>query len=216
MIRNIIVLFSLLFFTACSFKSPPNQWEYKSAAAFNSYKSNFFEDNILLAKDDLKRAIKYAKQSADLKQLGRIYLGVCALNKSIGKGDKCSGYEEIKDLIASKELDAYYNLLQDNLSASGIGDLPEIYRSFVEYRSKKEYGKAFEAVHSMDRVSSKFVSAALMKDELKKAQVDYLIKSASFYGYKRIVLYWLEIRAEKELDLEKKGKILKRIEVLKN
>ena len=103
MIKIEILSHSLLLFSACSFKSPPNQWQFKSTAAFDSYTKNFLSSNDALAKNDLSRAIKHAKQSADLKMLARVYLGECALNISVGIDDNCKDYLNISVERQNKE-----------------------------------------------------------------------------------------------------------------
>ncbi len=179
------ISFLILLFQGCSFKSPENKWEYSSASAFTSYSKNFLIDNEDIAKDDLQRAIKYAKQSADLRQLSRIYLGECALNISVGLKDECTKYQELELLVNSIELKAYFMMLQSKLKKEQIKNLPEQYRIFSEYRYLKKYDKAFESIQDMEQVSSQFIAASLIKRELNKSQVIYLTKKASFYGYKK-------------------------------
>ncbi len=99
---------------------------------------NFLIDNEDIAKDDLQRAIKYAKQSADLRQLSRIYLGECALNISVGLKDECTKYQELELLVNSIELKAYFMMLQSKLKKEQIKNLPEQYRIFSEYRYLKK------------------------------------------------------------------------------
>ncbi|MFT7005397.1 MAG: hypothetical protein ACJAWW_002772, partial [Sulfurimonas sp.] len=111
MIKIIILSCSLVFFSACSFKSPANQWQYQSSSAFDSYTKNFLSCNNSLAKNDLSRAIKHSKQSADLTMLCKIYLGKCALNISVGLNDSCKEYKNISELVNNKSLDAYYDFI---------------------------------------------------------------------------------------------------------
>jgi hypothetical protein len=89
MIYKILLFIFLLQFNGCSFKTPQNKWQFKSVNAFSAYTKNFLSAKDTLAKDDLKRAVNHAKQSANLSQLARIYLGECALNISVGLKDNC-------------------------------------------------------------------------------------------------------------------------------
>ena len=212
---KLLISVSILFFYGCSSKSPQNKWEYKSAGSFKSYQNNFLSGNIDMAKSDLKMAVRYAKQSADLSQLARIYLGECALNSCIEKNEGCKEYKEITELVDSKELDSYYNMLQnDNLSDTQIASLPEKYRVFIKLKNKEEYLKAFDELRSMEEASSQFIAAALIKEKLTKAQVKYLIEKASFYGYKTIVVYWLKYLKEIENNIIEKEKTRKKIKIL--
>jgi len=210
------ISFLILFFQACSFKSPENKWEYNSASAFSSYSKNFLTDNEVIANDDLQRAIKYAKQSADLKQLSRIYLGKCALNISVGLKDDCSEYQELEQLVNSVELKAYFMMLQNKLKKEQIENLPKQYRLFSEYRYLKKYDKAFKSIQNIEQASSQFIAASLIKEEINKSQAKYLIERASFYGYKKIVLFWLNHLKDIEANPTEKEKLEKKLEILKS
>ncbi|WP_072681176.1 hypothetical protein [Arcobacter sp. LA11] len=211
----IMTLFLFIVFQGCSFKSPQNQWEFNSSNSFNSYARYFLIDEEDLAQSDLQRAIKYAKQSANLEQLGRVYLGACALNKSVEQNNMCKNYIKIEEFIVSKELKIYFSMLVSEVKEEQIKYLPKQYRTFVNYKSLKKYDLAFESIKSMEQSSSKFIAASLIKDKLKKEQIKYLVEESSFLGYKKIVLFWLEYYYEIEEDLSEKEKIAKKIKILK-
>lgn len=209
-----LIVFIFLFFQGCSFKSPENTWEYNSASSFSSYTKNFLSANDDIAQDDLQRAMKYAKQSANLEQLSRIYLGECALNLSIGEKDNCSKYKSIEELVDSSELNAYYLMLENQLKKEQIKNLSEQYQVFMKYKSSKEYNKAFDSIKKMKQASSKFIAASLIKNKLDKKEVNYLINEASFYGYKKLVLFWLKHLVTLEENPHEKEKIIKKIKIL--
>lgn len=212
---KIQLLLIIVFLSACSVKTPPNQWEYKSAKAFGSYTKYFLGSNEVLAKDSLKTAVKHAKLSGDLNQLARIYLGECALNISVGEMDTCVKYKNIKDLVDSNELEAYYHMLQKSLTSEEIAYLPKQYRAFAASYGSKKYDGAFEHIMSMDELTSKFIAASLIKESLNKEKIEYLIETASFPGYKKLVVFWLENLENLEDDPHKKEKIRKKIGILK-
>ncbi len=203
-----------LLFQGCSSKSPDNKWEYNSANAFASFSKNFLTDNQEIAQDDLERSIKYAKQSANLEQLSRIYLGECALNISIGIKDKCNKYFEIEELVESSELKAYFLMLQNSLEKKQIKRLPSQYQYFSQYKYEKKYDLSFNAIKNMEQSSSKFVAASLIKEHISKSQIEYLIEKSSFYGYKKIVLFWLNHLRKIEDNKDEKKKIIKKIMIL--
>jgi len=210
------ILLLLLLFQGCSSKSPDNKWEYNSSNAFTSFTKNFLIDNQEIAKDDLERSIKYAKQSANLEQLARIYLGSCALNISVGKKDKCIEYKKIEELLSSLELKSYFSMLQDDLKEEQIKTLPKQYQLFSEYKIVQKYDLAFESIKNMERISSQFIAASLIKEKLEKGQIYFLIEKASFFGYKKVVLFWLNELIDVEEDIEEKEKIIKKIKILEN
>jgi hypothetical protein len=216
MIYKSFLLVLLFILSGCSLKSPSNQWEYDSTNSFDSYTKNFLSSNDLLAASDLKKAIKSAKQSADLNQLGRIYLGVCGLQKSVGQNTNCQEYQKIQEFITSKELQSYYKMLRNTLSKEDIAALPSQYKNFSQYFLEKNFLKAFKAIQKMKQSTSQFIAAALIKEHLSKPQIKYLIEKASFYGYKKLVIYWLKNLSFKENDTPKKELIKKKIQILQN
>ncbi|PLY07036.1 MAG: hypothetical protein C0625_07525 [Arcobacter sp.] len=211
----IIILFTIIFFQACSFKSPENQWEFNSSNAFNSYSKYFLIDDEELANSDLERAIKYAKQSANLEQLSRVYLGACALNISVEQDDKCEEYKKIEEFVSSKELKTYFLMLKNRLKSEQIEYLPKQYQSFSRYFLSKKYDLAFKSIMSMEQTTSQFIAASLMKKYLNKSQINYLVSKSSFSGYKKLVLFWLNYLYEIENNQEQKQLIDKKIKILK-
>jgi hypothetical protein len=213
---NIFILFIILIFAGCSFKTPPNQWEYNSTSAYNSYEKYFLSNQDILAKSYINTAITNAKQSANLNQLARVYISACALNMSIEQTNYCKEYESIRDLVLSKELDIYFQMLDQKLNKTQIEYLPKQYQSFYRNFLLKKYDLAFKDLTSMEQITSKFIAASLIREQLTNVQVNYLIDIASTYGYKKLVIYWLKKQFEKELDTDKKQLISKKIEILLN
>lgn len=215
MIRIIILSLSLLFLSACSFKSPPNQWQYKSTTAFDSYTKNFLSSNDSLAKNDLSRAIEHAKQSADLTMLARVYLGKCALNISVGIIDSCKEYENIFTLVDDKSLYAYYNFITLKPNAS-LADLDVKYKDFALHLSNKDFTNANDELMKISKQTSKLLCASLMKEKLSNTTRNEMIKTASFYGYKRSVLFWLNELKANTTDEERVKNISKKIFILES
>ena len=211
-----IYLLIILIFSGCSFDTPPNDWQYKSANAFDSYTKNFLRSNDKMAKNDLQRAIAHTKNSADLNHLARIYLGECALNISVGLDDKCQKYNEIKDVVNSNTLDAYYSFLRTNITKKEIDKLPKIYQDFAWHVQTKDYKKANTDIISMDRATSQLLAASLLKNNITKNSINKVIETASFHGYKKAVIFWLERLKAVTIDEEERKKINKKISIIKN
>jgi len=211
--RVFLIIVAMLM-SACSLKTPPNNFQYKSVNAFSSYTSNFLSGDDLVAKNDISRAIKHAKRGADLNTLARIYLGECSLNISVAIDDKCSKYINIKNIINDNSLDAYYNLITQNLKHKDITYLPKKYKKFAFYVYKNQYNKAFKEIQSMQDISSQLVSSALIKESLDEKEILIIIDIASFYGYKKSVLFWLKTLQNISIDETTKENIAKKISIL--
>ena len=214
MIKITILFLSLLLLSACSFKSPPNQWQYKSTTAYDSYVNNFLSSNDALARNDLSRAVKHAKRSADLTMLARIYLGECALNISVGVKDDCKSYTDISTLVNDKSLEAYYNFITLK-SEYSIENLNEQYKSFAQYLNKKEFNKANKEILKISKPTSRLLASSLMKENLTINTINEMIKTASFHGYKRSVLFWLGEKKSKTIDADEYKSVSKKISILK-
>ena len=163
-----IVLLIAGILLGCTFKTPPNEWQHKSADAFSSYVKDFMYAEDSLAKNDLNRAIKHAKKSADLTSLARVYLGKCALNLSVGIADKCDEYKKISNLIDDEELVNYYGIIT------------------------KTSNKNPNDILNTDKATSILLNGALKKDRLSSEERAKLLEVASFNGYKKAVIFWLE------------------------
>jgi len=163
-----LALFIAVMIFGCSFKTPPNEWKYKSADAFSSYVKNFMQGEDVLARNDLKRAVKHAKKSADLTPLARVYLGKCALNISVGIVDRCDEYKKISNVVEDEELFNYYGIVTKT-STQNPDDILDT-----------------------NRATSILLNGALKKDELSSEERAKLLEVASFHGYKKAVFFWLE------------------------
>ncbi len=216
MIKVIILTINLFLISACSFNPPPNQWQYTSANAFDSYTKNFLSSNDDIAKNDLDRAIKYAKNSADLTTLARIYLGKCALNISVGLEDSCKDYKNIAEIINDNKLDAYYNFIRLNLNHLNKSYLNKSYQKFAIHLNKKEFYKANIEILKISKPTSKLLCAALIKSNLNSNTRKEMIKVASFYGYKRSVLFWLKESKKYTTDINRLNYLSKKISILES
>ncbi len=212
MIKIIFISINLLLFSACSFKTPANQWQYQSSNAFSSYTKNFLSSNEALAKNDLSRSIKHAKKSADLEILARIYLGECALNISVGIKDRCENYTNISDVVNEKSLGAYYNFI--TLQNTNLKDLDAKYQNFASYLKTDEFLKASDELKNIPSPNSKLLCASLIKEHLTLETISEMTKLASFYGYKKSVLFWLNEEKNKTKDIKKQDILSKKIKIL--
>ncbi|OIP55074.1 MAG: hypothetical protein AUK54_04715 [Helicobacteraceae bacterium CG2_30_36_10] len=213
--KKIIICFSLsLLFIGCSFKTPPNQWHYNSANAFEAYKKDFLSSNDSLAKNDYSRAVKHAKVSSDLRTLARIYLGECSLNISVGQEDECKKFKDIQDVVNDPFLNAYYSFITFQLKKEQIPLLPQVYQDFVWHVENLEYKEANEDILKMDEVTSQLLAASLLKENIHNELRDKMIELASFHGYKKAVIFWLGEVKNNTLDNKKREEISKKISIL--
>ncbi|MDD5157963.1 hypothetical protein [Sulfurimonas sp.] len=209
-----LYLVVLFLFFACSFDTPPNEWQFKSINAFDSYQKNFLSSNDTLAKNDLSRAIKHAKSSDDLTTLARIYLGECALNISVGISDKCENYEKISSLIKDETLNSYFLFINKQSSDDSLKLLPKQYKNFSRYLKEQDYKKANETLREIKEATSMFLCTAILEDSADDESIDKVISTASLYGYKKVVIYWLNIKKNRTFDSIQKEKIARKISIL--
>jgi len=210
-------VFSIMFIlSGCSFKSPPNHFQYKTTNAFVSYKKNFLSNNAILAKNDLKRAIQYAKTSSNLTDLAHIYLGECALNISVGIKDECEKYITIQNLVDNPTLNSYYSLITNQLLDEHIANLPPKYKEFALYKLNNQLDLAYNETLNMQNISSKLIASSLIKESLNEHQIEEILKISSFYGYKKSVLFWLVHLEHNTHDKHKRENIRRKIVILKS
>ncbi len=215
MILKTLPIIFIIFISGCSLKEPANISQYKANNAFRQYQKSFLYDENLLAKSDLKRAIKYAKTDSNLDQLATIYLGECALNISVGLSSGCKEYKNIETLIDNQKLISYYHLINNKIKKDEIQLLPKVYRKFATYLIDNNVNKAFNEILNMEKISSMFISSAIIKDKLSKEDTKKLIKIASFNGYKKSLLFWMKQLKDKTKNYEEKKIIERKILILK-
>ncbi len=204
MMRLLFGVATLLLFVSCSAKNPPYEWRANSALAFASYTQSFLKDEVI-AQGELETAIQSAKSSANLEQLGSIYLGKCALNKAVGISDGCYEYQKIAHLINAPSLDAYYRLLTHR--SISIEALPSHYRAFAQ-------AKTFENLKAISKPTSRLIAASLIKERLTLAQKEEMVQLASQYGYKKAVIFWLQ-ESLKNSTSTQKSIVKQKIELLR-
>lgn len=213
---KLVGVFFILFFSACSFKTPPNQWQYKSVNAFESYKKNFLFSQDVLADNDLKRAIEHAKQSSHLVQLAKIYLGKCALNNSLGVQDGCNEFKELDNIVNDKKLHSYYLFITNELTQEDVSDLPSTYKDFAYSYINKDYEDAVKEIFNIEMITSKLIAANFVKNSMSVEDIQKLLDEVSYFGYKKAVLYWLKIKKSKMEDTLKIQKVDKKIKILES
>ena len=213
--KLISYLIIVLFFTACSSKSPINQWKIRSINSFDSYKYNFLIDNDLVAKRDLKSAIKYAKQSADLSTLAKIYLGECALNYSHGIEFTCTKVDEVLSLMQNIKLNSYYSFIRLNFNQSDIINLPNKYQKFASNILKKNYNEANIDIVNMSDATSKLIASSLIKDNIDEKTLNHLLEVSSLYGYKKSIVFLLSKKKKLFSNKEEIEKINKKLFILR-
>jgi hypothetical protein len=185
-------LFITLFFAACSFKTPPNQWQIKANNALQQYQKNFLSNQMLLANNDLKRSINHAKQSSDLTTLGAVYLTQCAMEKIAHLPlDGCYMYQKITSLIDSKEQKAYQAFIQNVLQEEHLTHLDKKYHAFAQALFQNNQLQAKKELFKLESVISRLLAASLIKEHLTHDEINILIEQSSFYGYKKATLFWL-------------------------
>lgn len=207
-------LFLVLLLSGCAIKAPINDWQVKSTTAFNSYQKNFLNNNDAIAKSDLSRAIRHAKQSANLTQLAKVYLGSCALNISSGINDECTQYQNIADVSTNSKLEAYYSFLSLSLKEKQITLLPPQYQGFAKAMIQKDFSQANKEILKMKKASSTYLSASLMKNTLTKQTRQSIIKMASSYGHKKIILFCLKEVKKSSTNSQEIADIDKKISIL--
>ncbi len=210
-----IILLIAIFLVGCSLKNEtPGIWKKDTSNSFDSYKQYYLEGKTRLASVSLKRALKSAKSSADLKPLAKVYLGVCALHVAVLINDKCEEYTSLLDVLDKNDPSkSYYYMIENRFDKVSLDDLPEQYKSFVKQMKAKDYKSAKKQMKKIKNISSMLVAASLIKEHLNSKDVEFLINKLSLYGYKKPIIRWLKFSKrinprEKNIKIDKLLKII--------
>lgn len=214
--KKIIFLIALLL-AGCSLKNEsPDIWKKDTSNSFDSYKQYYLEGKTALASVSLKRALKSAKSSADLKPLADVYLGVCALHLAVLINDKCEEYVSLSDVLDKNDTSKnYYYMIEGKFNKVNPDNLPKQYKSFAKQMKIKNYKNAKKEMKKIQSISSMLVAASLIKEHLNTNDIDFLIDRLSLYGYKKAIVRWLKY--SKNINSHKKNsKIQKLLKILDN
>ena len=192
-----IFLLFILIFTGCSFKTPPDQWRADANSAAMQYQQNYLKDNLALAQKDYERAIEYAKTSAFIDTLARIELTRCALKIMHGKQQSCKELKDYSSVSKDPAIGAYQAMLEKNLSQNDLSNLPKRYRAFAKAFKQNNTAKSIEAMKQIDNPTSRLLAGALVRQNLTAKDVQQLIDMASYHGYKKSVMFWLEYKSSR-------------------
>lgn len=211
--KRILFIFIFLF-QACSSPQPNNNWQYQATSSLNAYNKHYLEGNTLRAKVDLSRARKLASRSAQLHTLVNIELSVCAMDIGSLKPNMCKNAADLLLLEPDPSQNAYLALLNYQLSSTQVKELPPQYQAFASALLEDDIKELNEQIAKIEPASSRLLASALIKDRLDDKNIQTLIDTLSYHGYKTPLLAWLSFQIQKEKDLQKKAKLKAKLEVL--
>lgn len=191
MLFKILAFFSIAFLSSCSLQQPLNAWQYKSVTAFEKYQQYYLENHTILADSERKKAITFAKQSAHLNTLARVYLGDCAIQHAALNPSKCIEFQEVSSLVKDTELNAYFDLLTGNLTSSQIPKLPQRYQAFARAYLKHNPKMLRDEIMLIPEVSSRLIAASLVKSQLDLETLRTLIDQTAVRGYQLASIRWM-------------------------
>lgn len=201
MMRTLFLIIIVFLLTSCASKKPDDIWKFYSTSYFATFKDGKLKGEEVKAQTSYNRAVAHAKSGTHFETLKRIYLGKCALNKALLIEDNCSEYKAIADIDSDKSLDAYYMFL-NAIQGYDKSLLPKQYQAKFELKN----------LHEVTPIISRFVIASQHKESLTQVDVDKLIDAGSLYGYRALVINWLEYAYQKFHEESYKLKL----DVLKN
>ena len=208
------VLFFIFLFQACSSPQPNNNWQYQATSSLEAYTKHYLEGNSIRAKVDLSRARRLATQSSQLHTLVNIELSVCAINIGTLKPSECKNVSDLLVIEPNPSQKAYLALLNSQLSSTQVNELPRQYQAFASTLLESDIERINEKTARIEPVTSRLIASALIKDQLDDKNIQELIDTLSYHGYKTPLLAWLKFQMQKEKDSEKKAKMKAKLEIL--
>ena len=189
-------------------------WQYKTHSSYKSFENYFLEYKLDLAAVELKRAREYASQSADLNTLAQIELSVCALKVALLEPYTCPRYDKLESLIDSDSLSAYKHFLQNTLNENELSVLPKQYRAFAQARVANDREEMLKVISKITPLTSKMISASLIKEKLSLELQEEILQEISFHGYTYAAISWLTFEIEHTNDVKKKRRLQQKLEII--
>ncbi len=214
--RTLILTFLLLIMiSGCSTKRPDDAWRYNTATAYKYAEQYFLEGKNALAQSEYRRSESYAKQSADLTPLARLYLSKCALNRSVLLEDACDEYRSISEHSDDPSLPGYFALLSQDFRQKDISSFPPQYQPFAKAYLSKERHAIQKSIANIELLTSQMIAAAIAREYLDDATMETIIERASYFGYKRAVIAWMQQLIDTTDDAEKAARLKQKLSILR-
>ncbi len=210
----VLFFITLLFLQSCSYVQPKNQWQYQTTSSLKAYIEHYLEGNTLRARSDLKNAREEASRSAALHTLIDVELSVCATDISILKPNPCPKASKLLKLDPDTNQKAYFDLLNNQLSPVQIDNLPSRYQNFAASLLAGDIETINNTIHTIEPITSRLLASALIKDKLSNKNIQNLIDTLSYHGYKQAILAWLTLQIDKEEDPKKQENLIEKRKVL--
>jgi hypothetical protein len=186
------MLFTLLLLVGCASGPLTPDWQMNAHAALTASTSAFLEGNTRLADAELARSRAEIARTGRLDLLARAELTRCAALVASLEFGPCPAYEAL-DRDAGPAERAYADFLAGHWSALDAAALPPQYRALV---ASKGEASAFAAIQ--DPLSLLVAAGVLLRMErLTPAGFDAATEVASAQGWRRPLLAWLGLQAER-------------------
>ena len=212
--RLLLLPLLLLVIAGCTTPQHEDSWRYEAAAATKAYGEYYLKEDWVLIESESIQAVRSAKQSADLMPLARFYLSRCALHRAVLLEDDCRDYLETAAVERYDELDAYYAMLEGNLTERRVWDLPYQYRDFARAVLKGDGARIRTAVAAVTPLQSQMVAASLGLEHLDEPLIEAIIDEASRLGYRRAVIAWMRYLEGVSADAAKREKLRNTLKLL--
>lgn len=199
---KLLPIILLILISGCSLQQPKNTWQYKSVTAFEKYQQYYLENHLILASSERKKAIAYAKQSAHLNTLARVYLGDCAIQYAALNKTQCLDFQETEPHAHDPELTAYFNLLTGQLTMQQVAQLPKRYQDFAKALLNNDSAQVQIEVMAIPGLYSKLIAASLTQSQLDLDTLRLLINETAEQGLQLASLRWMSYLADITPDAE--------------
>lgn len=211
---KLLLLFLLIFISACSTAEPKNKWQYDAVSSLTKFQTYFLQNHLIRAKSNLSHAREFASQSVHLHTLINIELSVCALQVGTFRSTNCEAATQLLSVEPDPSQLAYLHFLNLSLRKGELELLPKQYQDFAQSFLEQDAEKINDELDSIRPLSSRLIASALAKDLINDENIEELINELSYRGYKNPILVWLNVQMQRESDPLNKAKIKAKIAVL--
>jgi hypothetical protein len=187
-----LTLCVLLALVGCANGPVPPDWQMNAHDALAASRNAYLEGNTALADAEFARARGEIARTARLNLLARAELTRCAARVASLEFDHCPGYAAVEADAGAAER-SYAAFLAGRWSGLDLANLPAPYRALVAAKGDAQLLKAID-----DPLSRLIAAGVLLQiGQMTPAGIEGAIEVASMQGWRRPLLAWLGVQAER-------------------
>lgn len=184
-----------LLLSACASGPVPPDWQMNAHAALNAAALAYLDGNDKLAGVEWTRGRSEIARTGRLDLLARAELTHCAVRVASLEFGACTGYDALAQDAGAVER-VYAQFLEGRWAGLNAQALPAHYHSLLAAQDETQLAAALNAIE--DPLARQIAAGVVMRQgRMSPASIQVATDGASSQGWRRPLLAWLGVQAER-------------------